>query len=235
MAKRHWTYDEPRPAVRADLALFTATAAPAAMRLQVLLVERRREPFRGRWSLPGGFVGENEELHQAALRKLTAETGLRDVALEQVATVDTPHRDPRGHVISVLHLGVLSAERQPLATVTDTAAAGWFDTTDLPRLAFDHERLIGLGLEHLRRLGESPVCFELLPPEFTLSEMQGLCEAILGRQLDRRNFRRKVEELGFLTPVPGTRREGRHRPAQLFRFVPEKFAEYAHRRRALPF
>ncbi len=103
----------------------------------------------------------------------------------------------------------------------------------LPPLAFDHADLLQRALRHLRRrLGEAPVCFELLPETFTLSELQALTEAILGRPLDRRNFRRKVLEAGFVAPAEGMRSRGGHRPAQLFRFVPEAFAR---RERPLPF
>src|SRR5262249_45265053 len=131
-----------------------------------------------------------------------------------------------------------AADRHRLEASGDVRAAQWFDVTadQAPPVAFDHDRLLRLALDHLRRrLGESPVCFELLPPEFTLGELATLCETILGRPLDRRNFRRKVLELGFVVPVEGTRRGGRHRPAQLYRFVPGAFAQYAAQSRALPF
>src|SRR5438477_219965 len=120
-----------------------------------------------------------------------------------------------------------------------TVDVAWFDVTGpgpLPPLAFDHADLLRAALGHLRdRVGEAPLCFELLPERFTLSELQALLEAILGRELDRRNFRRKVQELGFLEPVSGQRREGAHRPAQLYRFAPQQFDAYLGRRRALPF
>src|SRR5262249_61491791 len=102
-------------------------------------------------------------------------------------------------------------------------------------LAFDHGELLEKALEHLRRrVCESPLCFDLLPAEFTLSELQALLEALLGRSLDRRNFRRRILEVGFLAETGGTRREGAHRPARLYRFVPEAFAEYQARARLMP-
>jgi 8-oxo-dGTP diphosphatase len=112
----------------------------------------------------------------------------------------------------------------------------WFEVKALPPLAFDHAHLLNLGLEHLRRrIDEAPICFELLPGEFTLSELQALTEAILGHMLDRRNFRRKVLEQEILSPVEGTHRWGAHRPAQLYRFVPQAFARHQQRDRSLPF
>jgi 8-oxo-dGTP diphosphatase len=230
------TYAWPRPALTVDVVLFTVSGALQNLRLQVLLIQRDAEPFRGRWALPGGFVREDEDLYAAVLRELAEETGIRDVFLEQVATVGTPGRDPRGHVVTVVYVALVPPERHRLAASGDARAADWFDVAALPPLAFDHGLLLERALEHLRRrLGETPVCFRLLPEEFTLSELQTLCEVILGRSLDRRNFRRKVQDLEFLAPVPGTRREGSHRPAQLYRFVPEAFDRHAARARGLPF
>jgi 8-oxo-dGTP diphosphatase len=237
VGKRKWTYDWPRPAVTVDLLLFTVAGALQDLRLQVLLIERNLEPFRGSWAIPGGFVRANEDLYDAALRELTEETGIREVYLEQVEAVGTPGRDPRGHVVTVLYVALVAADRHRLAPTQDAASARWFDVagpTPLPPLAFDHADLLRKGLEHLRRrLDEAPICFELLPKEFALSELQALHEAILGRPLDRRNFRRRILQLGFLARAKSTWRHGRHRPAQLYAFVPEAFAEYTSRRRGV--
>ncbi len=150
----------------------------------------------------------------------------------------TPGRDPRGHTVTVVYMGLVAGDRHRLAASGDAAAAAWFDVADLgevPHLAFDHADLLRQALEHLRRrVLESPLVFELLPREFTLSELQNLYEAILDRELDRRNFRRKVHELDFLEPVHATR-QGAHRPAQLYRFDPRAFAAHVARNRQLPF
>jgi 8-oxo-dGTP diphosphatase len=238
MAKKKWSYDYPRPALTVDVVLFTVAGTLNDLRLHVLLIQRNEPPFRGAWALPGGFVRQDEDLQTAARRELLEETGVSDAFLEQVTTVGTPGRDPRGHVVTVVYVGLVPADRHQLRATGDAAAVHWFDVDRLEQvpLAFDHSELLALALEHLRRrLGEVPICFQLLPAEFTVSELQTLAEAILGRPLDRRNFRRKVDELRFLRPAPGTRRQGAHRPAQLYRFVPEAFAEYAARSRLLPF
>jgi 8-oxo-dGTP diphosphatase len=238
LAKQH-VYDFPRPAVTVDIALFTVTGALQDLRLQVLLIRRLEAPFRGAWALPGGFVREGEDLDAAARRELAEETGVHEVEIDQVAARGTPGRDPRGHVITILYAGLVAGDRHTLAATGDAGEARWFTLgkeTPLPPLAFDHQELLAQALEHLRhRLGEAPICFELLPAVFTLSELQTLVEAILGRPLDRRNFRRRVLELGFLEEVPGSWRQGRHRPAQIYRFVPEKFNAYRTRERAIPF
>lgn len=229
------TYDWPRPAVTVDVVVFTVEGTLNEMRLKVLLVERGQDPFKGSWALPGGFVHEHEDLPAAAARELLEETGLSDVFLEQVAAVGTPGRDPRSHTITIVYVALVSADRHLLHSTGDARAARWFDADRLPPLAFDHGKLLAAALDHLRRrVGETPIAFELLPKEFTLSELQTLCEVILGRPLDRRNFRRKVQDAGFVTPVKG-KREGRHRPAQLFRFVPKAFERYTADQGELPF
>jgi 8-oxo-dGTP diphosphatase len=237
--KKTYQYEWPRPAVTVDVVLFTVVGALQEMRLQVLLVRRKGEPLRGWWALPGGFVRESEDLPDAAARELKEETGVTGAFLEQVTAVGTPGRDPRGHTVTVVWMGLVPGERHQLTASGDAAAVGWFDVAGpaaLPRLAFDHAALLQAGLDHLRRrVSEAPLCFELLPEEFTLSELQALLEAILGRTLDRRNFRRKVEEIGILAPVPDARREGAHRPAQLYRYVPAAFAAYTAKARLLPF
>ena len=237
--KQRYCYEWPRPGVTVDLALFTVTGALNELRLQVVLIARRDPPFVGDWALPGGFVRADEDLHAAALRELQEETGIRGATVEQVEAVGTPGRDTRGHIITVVYAGLTSADRHQLRPQGDVTAARWFDVAGpdpRPALAFDHEDLLQRALKHLRRrLAEAPICFELLPAEFTLSELQALTEAILGQALDRRNFRRKVLELGLVEPTGGTRREGAHRPAQLFRFVPGAFERHAGRSRWLPF
>ena len=229
------TYDWPRPAVTVDIAVFTVEGTLNELRLKVLLVERGQDPFKGSWALPGGFVHEHEDLPAAASRELLEETGLSNVFLEQVAAVGTPGRDPRSHTVTIVYVALVPADRHVLHSTGDARAARWFDVDRLPALAFDHGKLLAMALEHLRRrLGETPIAFELLPKDFTLSELQSLCEVILGRPLDRRNFRRKVQDAGFVTPVKG-KREGRHRPAQLFRFVPKAFERYTEDEGELPF
>jgi 8-oxo-dGTP diphosphatase len=236
MKHKPYCYEWPRPAVTVDIVLFTVAGALNDLRLQVLLIERDEKPWRGQWALPGGFVRQNEDLHAAALRELEEETGIPEALIEQVEAVGTPGRDTRGHVITIVYVGLTPAERHELKPRGDARAARWFDVKELPELAFDHAKLLQRGLRHLqRRLREEPVCFELLPETFTLSELQALTETILGHALDRRNFRRKVQEMGLVMPTEGIRQQGAHRPAQLFRLAPEQAKRYGGRGRMLPF
>jgi len=230
------TYEWPRPAVTVDVVLLSLAQPENPRSLQVLLVERGQPPHAGSWALPGGFVREHEDLPDAARRELTEESGLASRFLEQVGAVGTPGRDPRGHTVTVLYVAVAAAPGLPPQASGDARTARWFPIAELPPLAFDHATLLAQALQHVRRrIARSPVCFELLPAEFTLTDVQQLCEVLLGRTLDRRNFRRKLAQAGFLTPVRGSRRQGAHRPAQLFRFVSKAFARYATRTWSLPF
>ena len=230
-----YTYDYPHPAVAVDIALFTVAGQLQDLRLQVLLIARKEKPFRGQRGLPGGFVRIEEDLPDAALRELAQDTGIRDVYLEQVAAVGTPDRDTRERVITIVYVGLVAGDKHPAQAAGSATEVRWFDVDELPPLAFDHAELLQLGLAHLRRrIGEAPICFELLPEEFTLSELQALTETILGRRLDRRNFYRKVQDLGLVQPLPHSWRHGKHRPAQLFRFVPRAYSKHAARERGLP-
>jgi len=204
------------PAVRVavDLVIFTVREGV----LQVLLIERGVPPYLGQWALPGGFVLDRETLEEAARRELEEETGLKDVYLEQLYTFGDPDRDPRGRTIAVAYYA-LTPPAEPRAS-TDAANAAWHPAARTPKLAFDHAGILKTGLRRLRaKLGYSTVGFELLPKQFTLSELQRLYEAILERPLDKRNFRKKILSLGLLRPEGRKRAAAAHRPAQLYSFA----------------
>jgi 8-oxo-dGTP diphosphatase len=195
-------------------------------RLKILLVRRGIEPFRERWALPGGFVLENEPLERAALRELREETGVRDVYLEQLYTFGAPGRDPRSRVVSVAYYALVRPEEHSLAASTDASDARWFFASAPPPLAFDHDGIVAAALERLRaKVRYRPVGFELLPPEFTLTRLQKLYEAILERELDKRNFRKKILRMGLLVDTRGFQDGSPGRPARLYRFDRAKYEE----------
>lgn len=216
-----YTYEYPRPALTVDVVVFTIRGGE----LSVLLIRRAKAPFKGGWALPGGFVDLNEPLDKAATRELGEETGLPPLSMEQLGAFGDPGRDPRGHTVSVAFLAFLVAAR-PVAAGDDAAATQWHAVRALPKMAFDHALVIEVALERLRhRLGDpsrSPI--ELVPPRFTLSELQHVHEAVLGHELDKRNFRARLLAKNIVEPVGAARKLGRHRPAQLYRFanVPER-------------
>jgi 8-oxo-dGTP diphosphatase len=192
--------------------------------LKVLLIQRALDPFKGKWALPGGFVHVNETLDDAARRELTEETGLKNVFLEQLFTFGTVNRDPRERVVSVAHYALVKLTDYQAKAATDAANAEWFPVSKLPKLAFDHADIVATALARLQgKVRYQPIGFELLPPKFTLSELQHLYEAILETALDKRNFRKKVLGFGLLVPLDETQMTGRHRPAQLFQFDADKY------------
>ena len=200
--------------VTVDIVVFTVHEQT----LQVLLIERGIDPFKGRYALPGGFVRTEETLEQAAFRELLEETGTKDVYLEQLYTFGDPHRDPRGRVVTVAYYALVPNDKSPLLAGTDAAAAAWYPVSALPPLAFDHKKIVEYAVDRLRnKLEYTNVGFQLLPAKFTLSALQALHEAILGKLLDKRNFRRKVLGLGLVKPSKEMQATGR-KPAQLFSF-----------------
>ncbi len=215
------TYDAAaflRPSVTVDIALFTVRAA----QLQVLLIQRKEWPFAGQWALPGGFVRPAETLEAAACRELAEETGVSRVLLEQLRTFGDPGRDPRTWVITVAYTALVSSDTLVLRADTDAADARWCSPDALPGpLAFDHQPILDHALRSLRaRLHVSlDVAAALLPARFTLSALQEVYEILLGRSVDKRNFRKWVLTTGSLAST-GDEQRGRHRPALLYEFVP---------------
>jgi 8-oxo-dGTP diphosphatase len=209
------TYEYPRAALTVDCVIFGFDEGA----LKVLLIRRGLEPFKGRWALPGGFVRVDEELDEAARRELEEEAGVKNVYLEQLYTFGSVKRDPRERVVSVAYYALVrQAGMQPRAS-TDADEALWFEWAKIPPLAFDHARIIDAAIQRLRgKLRYEPIGFELLPPKFTLSQLQHLYEAVLGVELDKRNFRKKIHSFDLLVPLNETFSAGRQRPAQLFRF-----------------
>jgi len=216
--------------VTVDIVIFTIQESV----LKVLLIKRLVPPFVGQMAIPGGFVLEKEDLDQAALRELKEETGVSDVYLEQLYSFGKPDRDPRGRVVTVAYFALISPDRK-LSAGSDAAAAAWYPVDDLPKLAFDHAAILDYALERLRnKLEYTTVGFQLLPEKFTLTELQEVYEAILGKKLDKRNFRRKMSLLKILKPLSEHRRGGQ-RPAQLYRFVAARFEKLKDKGILFPF
>jgi 8-oxo-dGTP diphosphatase len=188
-------------------------------RLQVLLVRRSAEPHKDAWSLPGGLLAPGESLEDAAVRKLEDETGVTDVFLEQLYTFSD--LDGSGSV-AVAYFALVDIGSAHLATRKEWLPA-WFPVAELPPLAFRNEAVIDYALRRLRaKLDYSNVAYSLLPQEFSLSQLQSTYEAILSRPLDKRNFRKRILSLDIVEPTGRVKSEGRHRPAQLYRFCQRK-------------
>jgi 8-oxo-dGTP diphosphatase len=216
--------------VTVDIVIFTIQSGE----LRVLLVKRAAPPFQGQFAIPGGFVHEGESLEQAAIRELREETGVAEIYLEQLYSFGDPKRDPRGRVITVAYFALIAAD-YPLEAGTDAAEADWWPFDRLPPLAFDHGKILHYALERLRnKLEYTTVGFQLLPEKFTMTELQEVYETILGKKLDKRNFRRKLALLKILKPLSEYRRGGR-RPAQLHKFQAARFEKLKDKGILFPF
>lgn len=203
MPQQHYTYDYPRPAVTTDCVIFGFDGS----RLNVLLVERGCEPFKGEWALPGGFLRMDEGASDGALRELREETGLTGAYIEQFHTYSDPDRDPRGRVVTIAYYALV--RQSEVRGGDDAAQARWFALDDVPPLAFDHRRILHDARRRLQeRMHFKPVGFNLLPERFTARELQTLYEAILGVAFDRRNFIKKMQHLNLLSPDAQTDADG---------------------------
>jgi len=210
-----FTYQYARPALTVDCVVFGLDDQD----LKVLLIQRKLKPFRGQWAIPGGFVNVGESIDDAARRELREETGLESVFLEQLLTVGDPDRDPREHVVTVAHYALVRLSDHRVNAATDAAQALWFALDDLPKLAFDHDTILKTAHERLQnKLRYQPIGFELLPKRFTLRQLQDLYEVVLDRELDKRNFRKKILKMGVLAETDEVESDVAHRAARLYRF-----------------
>jgi 8-oxo-dGTP diphosphatase len=218
MSENAETYDPSRydrPSVTVDVVIFTLQNSE----LHVLLVQRKRWPFEGRWAIPGGFINMDETLEQAARRELEEETGVRDIYVEQLYTFGNPKRDPRTRVISVAYIALVSADTQTLRVSDESTDVRWFPVSRLPGpLAFDHDNILATALDRLRsKLEYTTLAFQLLPEVFSILELKHIYEMIWGESIDKGNFYRKIKDANVLEDT-GMRREGRGRPTTLYRF-----------------
>jgi 8-oxo-dGTP diphosphatase len=200
--------------VAVDVAVFTVQEN----RLDLLLLRMKRKPYEGKWALPGGRIGMEEKVEDAAVRELAEKTGVKDVFLEQLYTFSEPVRDAAGRCISVAHMALIPPTAS-LRTTDKYSGVGWFPAEKLPPLAFDHKEICNAAVKRLRaKLEYTNVAYSLLPHEFTLGELQRLYEAILGKELDPRNFQRRIQTIGLVEDTGRMRTGLAHRPARLFRF-----------------
>jgi len=211
-----YSYEYPHPAVTTDIVIFTIRQDE----LKVLLIKRALPPHQGEWALPGGFVNLDESLEEGARRELEEETGVRGVYLEQLYTFGKPDRDPRERVITVAYYALIPTDTIEIRAATDAEGVSWFGMHELPELAFDHREILDMAHRRLvDKLDYSTIAFQFMPDEFTLPELQQVYELILGEELDKRNFRKRILSLDLVIETGKEKKSGAHRPAKLYRSI----------------
>ena len=204
----------PSPLVSVLVVIFTVVDGD----LRALLIYRSAEPHRGLWAIPGGRLNPDEALDAAAVRKLTDETGVQDVFLEQLYTFSDLDSVTPGGAVAVVYFALVDHQSVRLADRADWRP-DWFSMRRLPELAFRNEEVLDYALQRLRyKLEYTNVAYSLLPGRFTLSQLQQVYESIMGRKLDKRNFRKRMLSLGIIGATGERQAEGAGRPAQLYRF-----------------
>jgi len=194
--------------------------------ISVLLIKRKNEPFQKMWALPGGLVLNKESIDDAVSRELKEEAGIDVNYLEQLYTFGSPDRDPRNHAISISYFGLVRPQDFQIAAQTDAEDVAWFNIKKLPKLAFDHKKIIDIAIKRLRgKITYEPVGFELLEKEFPFSDLEKLYQTLLDQEIDRRNFKKKIVSLGILEELDETIQRKSGRPARLFKFNKKKYFE----------
>lgn len=192
--------------------------------LHILLIKRNIEPYIESWALPGGLVHDNETLDEAVIRELKEESGVSTTFTEQLYTFGDINRDPRNRAISVAYLAFVNPKEHQLKATTDAKDAQWFSINNIPNIAFDHAAIIDVAIKRLRnKIQYQPIGFNLLNEEFAFSDLEGLYQCILGRDIDRRNFRKKIMSYELLIETKKLKKQGSGRPAKLFQFNKEKY------------
>lgn len=216
--KYHYKYWH--PCVTTDCVIFGFDGR----KLNVLLIERGLDPYKGRWAFPGGFIKEEESALEGAKRELKEETGLTGAYIKQFHAFSAPDRDPRERVITIAYYALVRL--QDVKAGDDAAKAQWFDIDNIPSLAFDHDKILREAQKELRKqIHFEPIGFELLPEKFTMKSLQHLYEAILDVRFDRRNFYNKMLHLGILNQTDETIRESQKRDAMLYTFNKDNYDE----------
>ncbi|RMG60013.1 MAG: NUDIX domain-containing protein [Bacteroidetes bacterium] len=187
--------------------------------LKVLLIRRDIEPQRGAWGLPGDWLGQDEDLDLAAVRLLKRATGLEEVYMEQLRAFGRVSRFPHYRIVTVAYSALIDPQRYRVQHGPDTSDIRWFNIHRLPNIHFDHQEIMEYALKELRRkVRQYPIGVELLPDKFTMPRIFALYRTILGEDLDRRNFRKKMLKNGLLHKLDEKETGKAHRAADLYSF-----------------
>jgi len=203
------------PAMAVDVLIF----AIREEKLNVLLIQINNGPYKGKWALPGGIVALEETLDETAERVLEKKAGIKGIYLEQLYTFGKVDRDVRGRIASVAYFALVNSDKFAPKTNEYYADIAWKEVDDLPSMAFDHKEMVRYGVHRLQsKIEYSNIAYGLLPKEFTLTEIQKVYEVILGKELDKRNFRKKMKMLDLIEPTKHVKYGMRNRPAEMYKF-----------------
>ena len=193
--------------------------------LKVLLIQRDFEPEQGKWSLMGGFLKENENLDDAGARILNRLTGMHNIYMEQLYAFSDVDRDPVARTVSVAYYAIINIEKHNEELI-EQFNAQWFSLKDIPDLIFDHQEMLDKAIRRLRRRTSiNPIGFELLPEKFTMRQLQKLYEAILDKELDKRNFINKINSMDILIKLKEKDMTSSTKGSYLFMFDQKKYDE----------
>lgn len=211
-----------RPLLTLDCVIFGFKA----QELKVLLVKWEPDSEQELWALPGGFVKKGVDLDASANIVLENLTGVSNLYMEQLRAFGATHRVKTHRAITIAYFALVSPEQHRLKPGPEGREVNWFDINHLPELIYDHQVILEAGLHRLRRkVREEPIGFELLPEKFTLTHIQHLYEAILDRELDKRNFRKKLLKMNLLTKLDEMQQGVAHRAARLYSFDKENYTK----------
>lgn len=222
METKKYCYEYPRPAVTTDCVIFGFDGVD----INVLLIERGIEPYKGKWAFPGGFVQMDESTEECAKRELFEETGIKDVFIEQLYTFSDVKRDPRGRVITVAYFALVKTLDYQLLAGDDAIKAQWYKLKDIPSLAFDHDLILRIAHNRIKgKIRYQPIGFELLDSKFTMPQLQLLYESILEIKFDRRNFSNKILKTGLLIQLEEKVPNVPHKAPRYLMFNKKKYNE----------
>jgi 8-oxo-dGTP diphosphatase len=187
--------------------------------LDILLIKHGEGISKGKWALPGGWIKYNEDVDAAANRLLLSLTGVSNIYLEQLKSFGNVNRYPEKRVITIAYYALVNADNYSLSPGFTATAAQWFNIHEVPKLPYDHKKILQQGFAHLKhKVRHEPIGFNLLPKKFTLHHIQELYEAILETKLDKPNFRRKLLKMNLLVACEEKQKDVSHRAANLYKF-----------------
>lgn len=194
--------------------------------LEVLLIQHAEGISKGKWGLPGGWINKKESTDDAAHRLLNELTALDHIYLEQLKAFGNPDRFPLRRVITIGYYALIKREDYNIQAGFTASDAKWYKINERPDLIYDHNEILAYSLKHLRdRVRQAPIGFNLLPEKFTLLQLMHLYEEILGIEMDKSNFRRKILHMKLLLALDEKQQDVSHRAAQLYKFDSEIYSK----------